>query len=214
MKKFLLLTIAFIAIATTSHAQITKGSVFLGGGISHSSSKSDGDIDYQHRQSATAITPAVGIAIKENTVMGLSLLYNHSNYEGASWRDSSYTNWYGGGVFIRKYFPIAKSLYLYGEPELNYRSTKYEAHNGIETKRKKGWNAGVSLSTGMSYAISGKFHIEAGLPAILSLSYLKEKGTSATTSTKYESFNFSSNLSSATPFYVGFRFVLSKGTRA
>src|SRR5215218_4159663 len=119
MKKTLLLAFSLFLIATVSHAQITKGSVLLGGNIGFGGSKDE----YGNQPEVHTFTfnPVLGIAVKENLVTGINIFYNHSkttnNMPGK--QEAGVT---GGGLFVRKYVPLGMKFYLYGQGNINYTS--------------------------------------------------------------------------------------------
>lgn len=210
MKRSLLLTLSTIALASISQAQITKGTILFGGGVSIISDKSEDNTNTEFKQTVTYLTPSAGIAIRDNLAAGLSFYYSKSNYKHSDSPDDKYFTEYGGGVFLRKYLPIARTLYLYGEPELIYTRLAGKSHNATEPYDVKGWNSELSLSGGLSYAISKRFHLEAGLPDLIKLSYGKRKDIGITSKSSAEHFRFYSYLSAAIPFSIGFRVVLPK----
>jgi hypothetical protein len=73
---------------------------------------------------------------------------------------------------------------------------------------------GVNLYPGVTYVVGRRFHLEAGLNNLLSLQYTssKNENTSSgqTSVNKSSGIDFSTNLSTAAPLTVGFRFVLGK----
>lgn len=213
MKRFLLLTINAIALASASHAQITKGTTFLGGGIGYNSYKSDLSTNTSTKEQSLHVSPSIGKAIKENRVAGIFLRYAHQSSEVKMPQEpiKPYYNNYGAGFFLREYFPLNKNFYLYGEPSIALGYNKEKQHySTTDPTIYKGWNAGISLATGLTCALSKKFHLEAGLPGLAGISYGRSKSKNNTVEGKYSSFGFYSSLSGATDFSIGFRFILPK----
>src|SRR6476469_1944242 len=131
MKKITRLTIASVCLFTLhSSAQITKGSVLLGGGISGSHNKSDNS-PLVTNYSSFSFSPAVGLAIKENTVVGIRLSFYHSKSEqkGGSYNNLQEQNGNSEGLFYRRYLSLGKKFYLFGEGTAFYThsSTKNES---------------------------------------------------------------------------------------
>jgi hypothetical protein len=205
MKKFVLSTLAsFIVIF--SQAQITKGSILLGGGVTFNKTKYDGSYPYNN-SNYWGISPSFGIALKENLVYGININYYHYQYS---------SNNYGGGIFLRKYFPLGKNFYFFGEPELNYRRMKSESYPyATDYSIIKNWSLNLGLQPGISYAISRKFHLETGLGDIVYIYYEKTKTnhyySNATVSTsKGSDFELNTNLGNAVQLNIGLRFLLAK----
>ncbi len=78
----------------------------------------------------------------------------------------------------------------------------------------KGWNVGISLSPGISYALTDKFHLEMGFHNLAFLGYGRAKSesiSSAGTATSTSSnFGFHTNLGTSSPLNIGFRILLQK----
>src|SRR5687767_4852931 len=103
MKKVLLLTIISISLTSISNAQISKSSVLLGGGVNVNHNKYENTTiskDKTH-ENYTTINPVVGIAVKENLILGVSLSYgrseNTTNSNPSNPSIDRYTS-YNGGV--------------------------------------------------------------------------------------------------------------------
>lgn len=218
MKKITLLTIASICLfALHSSAQITKGSVLLGGGISGSHNKSEipSQVD---NNSSFSISPAVGLAIKENTVVGIRLSFYHSKSEqkftGNNYLQESTGNI--AGLFYRRYLSLGKKFYLFGEGVASYthNRTKTESSNPPLTTQT---NSGFSLTIypGVAFAVNRKIHLEVALNDLFEFNYTNTKteaafGNGTFTTTKASGFGAAANFSTAAPLSVGFRFVLGK----
>lgn len=219
MKKVLPLTFASLFfLSLHSSAQITKGSVLLGGGISGSKSKTEDGSQGVNKSSAVVISPAVGIAVKNNSVVGLRLSYLHAKSELSNvvYPNLQEQNGYGIGAFYRRYAPLGKKFYLFGEGAVyyNHGSNKSE-YTSAGSKSEQTNNAvGINFYPGIAYAVNRKIHLEVGLNNLVDLSYSKGKNenTSAgtTTTTRSSGFAMSTNVSTSTPLSVGFRFVLGK----
>lgn len=212
MKKFTLLTSAFFCIASFVHAQISKGTILLGGGISANNSKQDVQND-EHSFNGFSINPAIGFTVKENTVIGLRGSYGHTKTENSTSQQK--INSYSLGVFMRKYLSLGKSFYLFGEGGVGYNHSNNTQITDIASKsifKQNGISA--NLYPGIAYALNKRIHLEASINNLISLSYYKSEGETISmgnsTFTKYHSFSFDSNLSTSVPLSLGFRFVLGK----
>ena len=108
MKKSILIILSSFFIVITVNAQISKGSVFLGGSLlfTHISGYSS---------SGFSIGSQIGTAYNENSIIGISLNYGNGNpYNAYSSKD------YGGGLFLRKYRQLGKNFSLFGNGQLSY----------------------------------------------------------------------------------------------
>lgn len=213
MKKFTLVSVAFICMVTYAQAQIGKGSVLLGGNIGFSTrvTKSPGVADY--KISSVNISPSYAKAIKENYLLGFDISYGRSTQsQSLTLFESDY---YGAGIFLRKYFPIAGSFYLFAQPRLGFGySNSNQQVNTNDKQESKTYGAGISIYPGISFAVNKKLHLEAGFNNLISLNYQYAKTTNFSspapvTSTANE-LNFGTSLYNPGNFSVGFRLLLSK----
>jgi hypothetical protein len=214
MKKMILFALASLCLFSfSSSAQITKGSVLLGGGISGGKNKSESN-NQEGSYSSISFYPAIGLAVKENTVVGLRLSYNHSKSEADNSPYKLEQNGYSAGIFYRKYMPLSKKFYLFGE------GAAYYSHNGQEyifpdiKSTQKTNSIGVNFYPGVAFAATRRIHLEVGLNNLVDLSYnrseTKNNSSVSTPSAKSSGFSFATNVSTAAPLTVGFRFVLGK----
>jgi hypothetical protein len=216
--KFLLSLVLVCTFIASAHAQIGKGSIWLGGSIGFSQSKSD--IGSNQKMESFNVSPAVGKAIKENLIAGVRLGYSKSTSKNTNSPESyfnSTTENYGGGIFIRRYVPVVNRLYIFGEGTASYaasKQTRDELYSNIKVSTEnKGWSTSLSFTPGVSYGISKKFQLETGFNSLFSMSYGKSKlkYLNAPSGTKQTSEGFSAGISleNASTFYIGFRVLLN-----
>ena len=220
MKLKLLLSVLFLStFIVSAHAQqISKGSVWLGGNIGYSQSKTDyndANPTPDSKSHAFGFSPAIGIAVKDNLVVGANIFYqkNKTNNIGGSLEETN-EKYLGAGVFIRRYIPIINRVYVFGDLNAWGRHYNFDgpAYTGSGIKIKtKGWDGGVSLTPGVSVGINKKLQLETGFNSLFSTYYSKRKTTSATTGYNYtiSSFNAGFNLENKSMFYIGFRLLIS-----
>lgn len=218
MKQRFLLSLLFVCtFMTATKAQIAKESVWLGGGLGYSNSKSD--IGSTQKNKSFNISPAIGKAIKENLVAGIRIGYSETDNSSKS--DISYWNakneYYGGGIFLRRYVPVATKLYIFGEGTATFGATKQireesYSSNKVHTKTT-GWSAGLNFTPGVSYGITKIFQLETGFNSLFSLSYGKSKAKDIDfpNNKKQTSQGFSAGISleNASTFYIGFRVLIN-----
>lgn len=215
----------FAAVSFCVHAQIRKGSIFLGGGISFGNQKIEmsgsGFGVPSQTTKLTIINPAVGIAIKDNLIIGINLTYSDAKQTVPSNNNSTLTiKQAGGGLFIRKYFPIAERFYLFGEGGLGYLHQEQEQidafGSGSNTNSAKGYSINLNLYPGVSYAITKRFFLELGLNNLLAAKYesltLSSRSTysPSVTNGTAKTFSLTSSLSNASEISIGARFILGK----
>jgi hypothetical protein len=186
MKQRIVLSLVFVcAFMVTTRAQISKGAVWVGGTIGYSQSK----MDYKdtgvkdQKTSSLNVSPSIGLVVKDNLVVGISLIYNQSKQENNGTVMESNTKSYGGNIFVRQYIPVISRLYLFGEASAGYVSTKGDGTqedyvNGSYVKVKtssKGWSTGLNVTPGLAFAITKKFQIETSLNSLFNVGYGKMK---------------------------------------
>ena len=211
MKKSTLLLFSILWMSAYAEAQIRKGSFLLGGGVGFSVARSPSSLGGQ-KQKGLNISPSLGIALKENLVVGLSGQYAFSDTKipNSTYKQSS--NAYSAGMFVRKYMLLASRFYLFGEGGLNFRKVKDKAdYNGVVNSiTNKSIN--LVLYPGLAYAIHKNFHLEVSLNNLLTLGHSWSKEVqnlqTGTQINKGSSTYFSTNFSAASPLTVGFRMVL------
>lgn len=217
MRKCLLLTTATFLISFIASAQIGKGSVLLGGNISGYFNKyKSSNSNYNPDHNGFSVSPSVGIATKENNVWGITGNYD-INTNSTSSPGQYQSTAFGAGIFYRKHITLGKGFYLFGHASAGY--SKYKSNlneDGILRDRTETTNQsiGINAHPGITYTVSNRMHLEVGLNSLLYLGYDNEKNirTSPSGESNYtrKSFSLRTNLSSANPLSVGFRFVLGK----
>lgn len=215
MKKVLLFSAILLGLASVSNAQISKGSVLLGGGISAFSSKSENS-NAENKSHGFSFRPSLGFVIKENHVLGFTIGYGRGKTKYENPTRTSKDNSYSAGVYYRKYLPLSKSFYLFGEAGFGYYSSKTEdeaATQGYKNTQEQ-TNTGLSLFPGITYAVGKRFHLEASLNNLVTLYYNKteskqiQPGNVSKNENKGLSMNV--NVSSSAPITLGFRFIIGK----
>jgi hypothetical protein len=229
MKRMLLAAAVSAFFISTTQAQISKGALYVGGGISYGSQKTDitqntGTSNNDQTIKVTMINPAIGIALHENLIAGIELSYDYAKYDqGNATIGGSTQNGkrYEGGFFLRKYLPLAKNLYLFGQGSIGYQridveQTNYFGGNQSTQDVTKGSALNLNLYPGISYAVTKKFYLELALNNLLGVNYEDTKTTSSSpnssgTSTRNEkAFLVSSSLNNASSFSIGARFIFPK----
>lgn len=215
MKTKILLSLAiFFCAAITTNAQINEGRYLLGGSFGFNIAKDQPSTGAKNEALYTNIQ--FGKVIKDNTVAGVILSYGYTN------NNFTYkTDQYGAGVFYRKYKPLAKDFYFFGEADAAYNYSMNRQGNlqvgSPATKYTS--NAGtLSFIPGISYLVCKRMQMELSMQNLVSLSYgvLKSEATNTATTTisTAKSNNFSANVNLNSNFLnnfgIGFKFLLGK----
>ena len=210
--KFLLSFAILLCAAITTNAQINEGRYLLGGSASFNSTEQSTSLS---KTESLFSNIQFGKVIKDNTVAGVVLSYNYSN------SSSGKSNQYSVGVFYRKYKPLTKNFYFFGEADAVYVhsiSTNGLLLIGNNASKFSGNGGTVSFTPGISYSVCKKMQVELLMPNLLSLSYysLKMENTSSSSSSistsKANNFSANANLNSSllNNFGIGFKFLLGK----
>jgi hypothetical protein len=214
MNKALCTLLAASLLHLSASAQIKKGAVLLGGTISGYTQKTTNNGSTNNfRQKGLLINPAVGIATKENRIWGVNAGYGSSKTFGDN-INTPRSKTTQGGIFHRRYLPLGKGFYVFGEGAINYSVQKntFQAPNpNYQTVQQT--NTSLYLYPGITYAVGERFLLEASINNLLSAGYSSNKeayndGT-VTGSRKTNGFSFSSNVGTSAPLSVGFRFLLN-----
>lgn len=220
----LALCLFFIGFA---NAQIIKGSVTVGGDLylSKGDAKSERPGRSNYAASSLGFSPSFGIAVKENVFMGARLLassYNNS-YKVAG-QNTEYSNQkrqsFGGGIWTRKYFPLAKSFYFFGDAGLNGSSLSEKTNDNITTPQfrssiEKGYYINAAFYPGVAYNIRKALFLEVALNNLVAISYqhsnkdFYDQG-SFTGKETYNNYSLSSSLSNGVSLQVGVKWIFNK----
>lgn len=221
MKKVLPLTFASLCITFVSYGQIAKGKTLLGGSLGYGQSEAHasnitflpGKLRY------VTLNPSVGIAFKENTVLGVDLsLYTYNQKTAGATPTDIYvtkSRVYGSNVFVRRYVPLLNRFYFYAQASVGGgKSEAWTEYNNQKPSRTDGWSAGLSLNPGLTYAVTKKLYVESGLNGFALLAYSRSKtkdtdsNTGVVSTTKGSNFNFSTTLGGGNGLSFGFRLLL------
>lgn len=223
MRKITTLAIGLFSFVA-SNAQITKGSVYFGGSIGYSNVKEESRSSTnptvtEGEQKSINISPAVGVALKENLVFGVDFNYGKSTQENINGAIKNDNKFVGAGIFVRRYFTLAKRFYAFGEISTGYadvESNQGGGSGGSNLYESNGWSVGATLYPGISYNVTKAFYLEMSFANLLSLNYTKAKQTTNNTfgggsvTTERKGFSISSSLQNGNYLNMGVRFIIPK----
>ncbi len=206
---FTLLFASFFMV-TVSHSQISKGSTLLGGTLGFNTYKT---LTSDNKETNLSFSPVFGKAVSDNTVLGGSLRFAMYEINGSKTSSS-----YGAGIFLRKYRPLGKGFYLFGESNLKFDYGTYKENfgiNQIEEYKTKTYTVSIGLNPGLSYEITKRLQLELVFPDLISANYNwgKREGIGNATfyNRKTNGFGVNSNLSlnGISSVGIGIRFLLN-----
>jgi hypothetical protein len=219
MKKKFLLIISIIVIAFfQGNAQITKGSVFLGGQISfyNQSASSPQAANLTQKNSQFNISPAYGIAIKDNIVVGGDLTYSYAKVLTTNYPYDQINKTYGAGIFMRRYVTIGKRFYVFGQGRIGgtYNTETITQGDPSMYDDIKGFSAGFYFYPGVSYQLSKRVQLETGFNNLFYIEYdhSRDNQTNAgvVTETKTSTFSAGTSFNNIAAFTLGIRVLISK----
>ena len=216
--KFILLVIC-LGTSLFLNAQIKKGAIFIGGDLqiysSHTTSTNPNQ--YTSKNNGIIFSPNIGWVIKENLVAGVSLLLSLNNSEQQNAFYQSKGNRIGGGIFIRKYMPLGKSFYLFGNAALNGQSiyTKYIYVQQPYNSTEKGYAINAVLIPGVAYQLKKSLFLELALNNLISLGYDRRNTddhnpNGTVYKTTGNNFGLYTSLGNGVPLQIGLRWMIAK----
>ena len=227
MRKTSTLTLLVVCLAQIVHAQISKGSLFLGGsiGYSHNSNEMEynpsGNTVQDNKNTTWSFQPQIGKAVAANQIVGVFLNFSKTSGSQQSGlnRLLNETTGNGGGIFYRRYHGLSNRLYLFGDAALGANFTRQQTNNDNGTInyasfKNKNTAINLSITPGLSFAASRKVYLEASLNSLLAIGYswgnshtYDVRGTVQQTQNQ-KSFSAGANANATSGLSVGLRWIL------
>jgi hypothetical protein len=204
-----------LTFTATSHAQIRKGATFLGGsagGYSDRSSDPRPDTVYS-KQNGISASLFYGKAIRENFILGVSGYWGRNRMQYFN-RDYGFRdNRWGAGIFLRKYKQLGSGPFsIFANAGLNGDIVRTRYAQLVDQRTVKEWTVSLSAYPGISYAVSKRFQLEAGMNDFIYLGYSVNKDRSSVPGSaerKKTELAFNSSIDNLSNFYLGFRVLLN-----
>src|SRR5687767_3268789 len=192
MKKIITLSSFFFYFSLSSFSQIIKGSVLLGGDFLAFTEKQKIN-SQEYARNGIYFSPLIGKAIKDNLIQGAYMQVGYEKNEYNQNYSLKKSNSYGAGIFLRKYSVIKNDFYGFIQGNLGFLFAKYEYEYSSSVNENKQTSVGINISPGLSYKISKKLHLEAGLRELASLGYSVSKSheSSIAGTSNFETYRFS-----------------------
>lgn len=152
MKK-MLIAVGLMFFGLAASAQVSKGTVTVGGNVGFRTSKTK---DADNRSTNFSIQPQIGYFLSDKLEGYVKLGYTN---ESESYTDNSAgknkTDQFGGGIGLRKYFMVSDNVAIFAGPELSYYSgsAKQEPSGGSSQKLydTNTFNANVNAGVGVFF---------------------------------------------------------------
>jgi hypothetical protein len=215
MKKKYLLILALCIGSYALQGQISKESILIGGDFSVYHIDQEAVSGTEYKSNGIVFSPLIGVATRQNIIQGgyLQVWYSKNNYNINP--GTTKTSNIGGGYFIRKYTVIKNNFYgfIQANAGVTYFKNKVEQNSGSSESTQA--SIGIFLVPGLSYRISKKLHLEAGLREIAGIGYSVIKnnstGQSGNDISEVNQIYFNSSLDNFNAnLYFGFRLLLDK----
>lgn len=212
-KTFLLSAIAFF-LSFSLQAQIKKGSTMLGFDFNFNGANSKyqaGTIETKTSSNSFGISLLAGKAIKENLFAGAGASYGtYKSNQGTSEQTSKN---YGGSIWLRRYFPVAKAFYIFANGSLGTTFGKTE-NNTANTAKNSSFGLSINLTPGISYQVKKSFYLDAAIGNIANIYYSHAKSEQTdsfgnTTKQTGSNYGFSTSLGNdQNPLQIGLRWII------
>jgi hypothetical protein len=173
MRKSLLIVflLVFLVSAKTT-AQLSKGSIWLGGSLNFSStSNQESATTPEAKSSSITISPYVGIALSETSVAGMTL-----NFREVKQSDfapfNRHEEYYGAGLFYRNYKNLGKNFYLFANGDLSYthgRKVQWYRLDRSDVLKARIHTVKLAVYPGIAYAVSRRLHVELMIPDFIAV---------------------------------------------
>jgi len=153
-----LLTAMAVVLSVCGYAQ-TKGTNALGFGLGFSSSDTKNATDINDRTSTDA-TLSYGHFIKDNTKLGINLVYGRSKSESNGYVNTSKSDILGAFVGYQKYYPLVKTLNAFAAGSAGYINYKQSTFAGPQSYNNQTDEYSLGASGGLAWFFSKRFALE------------------------------------------------------
>lgn len=196
MRKHIMLLSATVLVAVSSMAQFQKGDKTLGLGLDISSTSNkttSGSVETSQKGFFGGLSAELGMASSANRLNGFYLSggFGSSKSETSSTVTQNYYN-AGGGYFTRKYMPLSKSFYVFGDGRIGVGIGGQQSDPASSTL--KSFNATARIFPGVAYKWNKNVLLEVRFADLLNAGYSRQKTTGSGTTSVQSGFNLSSNL--------------------
>jgi Outer membrane protein beta-barrel domain len=215
MKKTIILCIATILSISVS-AQIKKGAVLLGFDFNvgrNTNKYQSGSNEVKNSSSGFGISLLAGKAIKDNLFFGGAASFRTNTNKQGNPAIEQTNKGYGAALWMRRYFPVAKSFYVFVNGSLDAAIGKTENKN-TPSSSAKNFGLGINLYPGISYQVKKSFYLDASINNLANISYShsksEQKDNLGNTQTQTSnSYGISTSLGNGeNPLQIGIRWII------
>ncbi|MND47129.1 hypothetical protein D3C80_380170 [compost metagenome] len=199
----MLIAVGLVFFGFAASAQVSKGTVTVGGNVGFGTSKTK---DADDKSTTFSIQPQVGYFLSDKLEGYIKLGYvNDSNQEmQGTVLGKKNTDQFGGGVGLRRYFMVSDNVAIFAGPELSYYSgsTKFEPKGGSSEKLYNTNTFNANINAGVGVFFTKNIGLVAGL-GVLSFESETHKPNGGGDKSTNTSFNL---LANNAPFALGIVF--------
>lgn len=195
IKQLFITAMAVLCFSVTGFAQ-TKGTNALSFGVNVNSIKNTFNNVEQSESKNNLLTLGYGHFFKDNSKIGLELVYGENKQSTNLAEINRYKN-YGGNLSYQQYFPLVKTLYAYAGGRGSYvhgTQANAQTQNTLPTEYKSNTYS-LGAYGGVTWFLSKRFALETSLLSAdfaYSSSEITETAFSSTSKSKQTNFNLSS----------------------
>jgi hypothetical protein len=221
-KHFYIITSSLL-LSTVCQAQIAKGDKLLGGSIGFAAGDLNSNINnpYTSSYKGANFSVAYGKAFNNNIVTGVNISLAYINQPGQEYNPATGISTFnnkningGIGLFKRRYIPLGKSFYCFGQlgGDINFTSLKSNRNIAGSIPEKityQSYGVNLGLYPGISYQLNNRFMLDLSLGSLVNIGYAHavtesgSQGKQPVSNTIY--LNSSLSLNSLGNVSVGFR---------
>ena len=209
MKKLILFSsIGFLCLVGEVHAQLVKGTKYLGATVSFYGQNNNAD--YPQGDKFTyhnfAVNPSLrfGKFVKDNVMLGLdlspglALQRNKNRLFETEVKSGTNLMTLGLNPYIRNYKSLSSKWAIYLHSSLNLSYLRLKNFDGDQTDYENGYSVGFSVRPGVSYWFSPRFALEADVNVLsLGVNYTDFNGNNT--------FGVSTGINTSLQQYFGIR---------
>lgn len=164
MKIRLLMLCILVGVGTSVKAQLSQGTLAIGGGISYTSEKTEFSGD-EVESNSFSFTPSIGFFASDNLIVGINGSLSTSKGYSDEFDIEVKTFNIGIGPFVRSYIPTSNDKFaFYVEGGVQYVSSKIEAVDDDGELKSTGF--GVNVSPGFTYFLNEHWGLDLQLQGI------------------------------------------------
>lgn len=152
---------ALVAQTSEPVESISKGTKFIGGSFSFSTSKTEDS----YQSTGASIGPLMGFYIKDNLALGGALSYNTGTTEYLVSNSSTSYSGIGLSAFLLRNYRVGNNLFFTLQPQASLGFSK-QKYSNISATNYSNFDLGLSISPGFMFFINRKFALQTSIGSL------------------------------------------------